>query len=228
VALIICHIIAYVQILSAGFNLWGVDPRMLFNMPVGRNTLFVGLFLLAQLLGLAGAILIFQKMRLGFVLSIFHHLLLLPALVITSWGLVMLLDDRINVTLLFMGQPNGADVSLFWSLGWSTVFQQVTRNVPTGSTYIGINLFAFACATVLWVGMDETDEAKAEREMQMRRRQRQPRPRQLALPAPQPYEQQPRMYPRQGEERQQQRVRPQQGARQSQRMPPRGGRDYQW
>jgi hypothetical protein len=226
VALIICHIIAYVQILSAGFNLWGVDPRMLFDMPVGRNTLFVGLFMLAQLLGLAGAILIIQKMRLGFVLSICHHLLLLPALVITSWGLVMLLDDRINVTLLFMGKPSGADVSLFWSLGWSTVFQQVTRNVPTGSTYIGINLFAFACATVLWVGMDETEEAKAEREVQMRRRQRQPRSRQLALPAPQPYQQQPRM-PSQGE-RQPQRLRPQQAARQSSRMPPRGGQDYQW
>ena len=226
-ALIICHIIAYVQILSAGFNLWGVDPRMLFDMPVGRNTLFVGLFLLAQLLGLAGAVLMLQRMRLGFVLSIAHHILLLPAMVITGWGLVMLMDDRINVTLLFMSKPTGADVSFFWSLGWGTVFSQVTRNVPTGSTYIGINLFAFACATVLWVGMDETDEAKAEREMQMRRRQRQPKARQLALPAPQPYQQQPRMQPQQAE-RQQQRIRPQQGARQSQRMPPRGGRDHQW
>src|SRR5687767_9436731 len=98
-------------------------------MPVGRNTLFVGLFLLAQLLGLAGAVLMFQKMRLGFVLSIAHHILLLPALVITGWGLVMLMDDRINVTLLFMSKPTGADVSFYWSLGWSTVFSQVTLNV---------------------------------------------------------------------------------------------------
>ena len=207
-ALIICYVIAYVQILSAGFNLWGVDPRILVTMPTGRNTMLVGLFLLAQILGLAGAILVLQKRRLGFVLSIFHHFLLLPALLVTSWGLVMLLDDRINATLLFMSKPSGADVGFYWSLGWSTVFQQVTRNVPTGSTYIGINLFAFACATVMWVGMDETDEAKAEREMQMRRRQRQAR-RPLALPPPQPYAQQ-------------QRWQEQRGARQPPRTPPNG------
>lgn len=215
VALFICYIIAYVQILSAGFNLWGVDPRILVTMPVGRNTIFVGLFLLAQLLGLFGAILIFQKIRLGFVLSIVHHILLLPALVITSWGLVMLMDDRVNATLLFMSKPGGGDVGFYWSLGWGTVFIQVTHNVPNGSTYIGFNLFAFACATVLWIGMDETDAAKAEREMQMRRRQRQARPSRLALPAPQPYPQQQRMHP-------------QQGARQPQRMPPRGRRDSRW
>lgn len=212
VALFICYIIAYVQILSAGFNLWGVDPRILVTMPVGRNTIFVGLFLLAQLLGLFGAILIFQKIRLGFVLSIVHHILLLPALVITSWGLVMLMDDRVNATLLFMSKPGGGDVGFYWSLGWGTVFSQVTHNVPSGATYIGFNLFAFACATVLWIGMDETDAAKAEREMQMRRRQRQARRPQLALPAPKPHPQQ-------------QRLHPQQAARQPQRMPSRGRRD---
>jgi hypothetical protein len=195
--LIICYVIGYIQILSAGFNLWGVDPRILVDMPLGRNTLFVGLFLSAQLLGLLGAILMFQKMRLGFILSICHHLLLLPALVITSWGLVMLLDDRINITLLFMSKPTGSEVSFFWSMGWSTVFQQVTRNVPTGSTYIGLNLFAFICATIIWVGMDETEEAQDEREIQVRRRPRQGR-RQLALPAPDPYPQQYRTPPQQG------------------------------
>ena len=214
-ALFICYIIAYVQILSAGFNLWGVDPRILFNMPLGRNTMFVGLFMMAQILGLAGAVLMFQKMRIGFVLSIVHHILLMPALVITSWGLVMLLDDRINATLLFMSKPTGSDVGFYWSLGWGTVFSQVARNVPIGSTYIGLNLFAFACATVLWIGMDETDDAKGERETRIRRRQRQARRPPLALPAPQPYPKQ-------------QRAHPQQAARQASRMPPRGGRDDRW
>jgi hypothetical protein len=186
-ALGFCYTIAYIQILSAGFNLWGVDPRILFSTPIGKNTIFVGLFMMAQLLGLAGAILMIQKIRLGFILSIMHHLLLFPALVITSWGLVMLLDDRLNVTLLFMSKPTGFEVSMFWSLGWQTVFQQATRSVPVGSTYIGVNLFAFACALTLWLTMDETPEAKAAREMQMRRRPRQPRSRQLALPAPQAY-----------------------------------------
>ena len=217
VSLIICYIIAYVQILSAGFNLWGVDPRILFTMPFGRNTMFVGLFMMAQILGLAGAVLMFQNKRLGFVLSIVHHILLMPALVITSWGLVMLLDDRINATLLFMSKPTGSDVGFYWSLGWGTVFSQVARNVPIGSTYIGLNLFAFACATVLWIGMDEMDAEKAEPEMRVRPRQRQPRrapP--LALPAPQPSPPQ-------------QRMQPQQGARQPPpRMPPRGGKDHQW
>jgi hypothetical protein len=211
-ALIFCYIIAYVQIMSAGFNLWGVDPRILLTMPFGRNTMLVGMFLLTQLLGLLGAVLILQKMRLGFILSILHHVLLLPALLVTSWGLVMLMDDRINVTLLFMSGPSGSDIGFYWSLGWSSVFQQVTPNVPSGSTYIGINLFAYACATVLWLAMDETDGAKAEREMRMRRRQRRPP---LALPPPQSYPQEPRM-------------RPHQGARQQPRMPPRREREYQW
>lgn len=206
-ALIFCYIIAYIQILSAGFNLWGIDPRILVNISVGRNTILVGLFLLIQLLGLAGAILMLQKVRLGFVLSIVHHLLLVPAMVITGWGLVMLMDDRINVTLLFMSEPTRSDVSFYWSLGWRSVFQQVTPNVPTGSTYIGINLFAFICATLLWVGMDQTESAIEEREMQKRRRQRQAARRDsLALPAPQPYSQ---MYS-------------QQSAKQRAQMPPRG------
>jgi hypothetical protein len=208
--LIVCYVIAYVQILSAGFNLWGVDPRVLVNTPLGRNTIFVGLFLLVQLLGLAGAILMIHRMRLGFVLSIAHHVLLLPALVITSWGLVMLMDDRINATLIFMSKPSGSDVSFYWSLGWGTVFQQVTRSVPNGSTFIGINLFALACGGVLWTVLREMDAAEAEYEMEMRRRQRKARRAPLALPAPQPYPQQQRMYP-------------QQGARQAPRMPPRGG-----
>jgi hypothetical protein len=212
VALFFCYIIAYVQILSAGFNLWGVDPRILVTMPAGRNAVLVGLFMAVQLLGLAGAILMIQKIRFGFVLSILHHILLLPSLVITSWGLVMLMDDRINATLLFMSKPNGSDFALYWSLGWSSVFSQVTRNVPSGSTYIGINLFALTCATVLWIGMDETDAAKAERETQMRRRQRQARRAPLALPAPQPYAPPQRM----------------QGARQPPRMPPRGRKEARW
>ncbi len=209
-ALFACYIIAYIQILSAGFNLWGVDPRLVVNMPFGRNTIFLVLFLAAQILGLVGAILTLQKIRFGFVLSIFHHLLLVPALLVTSWGLVMLMDDRINVTLLLMSKPNGFDVGFYWSLGWNTVFKQVTPSVPTGSTYFGINLFAFICAIVLWVGMDETDAAMAEREMQMRRRQRQAR-RPLALPPPQPYPQQ-------------QRMNPQHGVRQPAHMAPRGAR----
>lgn len=213
VALIFCYIIAYVQIMSAGFNLWGVDPRILLSMPVGRNMMFVGLFLLAQLLGLVGAILMLQKMRFGFVLSIIHHILHMPALVVTSWGLVMLLDDRINATLLFMSKPSGSEVAFYWSLGWETVFKQATRNVVIGSTYFGINLFAFACATVVWIGMDETEPAQDEGEMRIRPRQRQARRAPLALPPPQPYPQQ-------------QRMSPQQGARQPPRMAPRGGRDY--
>jgi hypothetical protein len=212
--------------MSAGFNIWGVDPRILVNLPFGRNMLFVGLFLMAQILGLAGAILMLQKARLGFVLSIAHHLLHLPALVITSVGLVMLMDDRINVTLLFMSKPAGSDVGFYWSLGWSSVFSQVTRNVPTGSTFLGMNLFAFACATCLWIGMDELDAEQAEEDeddMDMRR-PRQATRAQLALPPPlaQPYPQRP--LPQQGG-RQPPRVPPPQGPRQPPRAPQRGGRD---
>jgi hypothetical protein len=217
-ALFICYIIAYIQILSAGFNLWGVDPLILFNTPVGRNTIFVGLFQLVQILGLAGAILTLQKVRLGFVLSIFHHILLLPALVITNWGMVMLMDDRINVTLLVMSKPTGLDFGFYWSLGWKTVFQQVTAGVPRGASYFGINLFAFACFCAMCAGMSQAFPARPERDMRMRRPQRPARRAQLALPPPEHYAR---------EEWQDgsraQRVRPPNGARPQQRMHPQSG-----
>jgi hypothetical protein len=206
--------------MSAGFNIWGVDPRILVNMPVGRNMIFIGLFLMAQILGLAGAILIIQKIRLGFVRSIAHHLLHLPALVITNMGLVMLMDDRINATLLFMSKPGGSDVAFYWSLGWGSVFNQVTRSVPTGATYLGMNLFAFACATALWIGMDELDAEEVEEyEPEMYSRPRQPPKRvQLALPPPLAQPKPQRVPQPQGAR--------QQGSRQPPRTPPRGGRDY--
>jgi hypothetical protein len=216
-ALIFCNAIAYIQILSAGYNLWGVDPRILVNVPFGRNTILIGFFMVVQTLGLTGAILIIQKKRLGFTLSLAHHILLLPALVVTGWGLVMLMDDRINITLLFMSKPSGGDVGLYWSLGWTTVFKQVTANVPTGSTYIGLNLFALACAATMWTVIKQMDAAEAEYELEMRRRRRQARrrpPEPLALP----------YYPRQQQPRpQQQRPHPpQQDVRQRPRTPPRG------
>lgn len=201
-ALIICQAIAYIQILSAGYNLWGIDPRILVNLSLGQNTILVGLFIVLQLFGLIGAILIIQEKRLGYVLSIAHHILLLPALVITSWGLVMLMDDRINITLLFMSKPDVKDVGLYWSLGWGTVFQQVTRDVPTGSTYLGVNLFALACAYALWSVLREADAALAQREMKMRRRGRQSRRHPMALPAPERNPQKQRMRPQRGGVRQ--------------------------
>ncbi len=212
-ALIVCHVIAYVQIMSAGFNLWGVDPWLLVNMPFGRNTFLVGLFMAVQILGLAGAILILQNRRRGYLLSIAHHILLLPALVVTGWGLVMLMDDRVNLTLLFMSRPGGGDIGLYWSLGWTTVFQQVTQNVPTGSTYIGVNLFALACIFQLWTRLDEMDAEQARQEMQMRRRERKGGRPQLALPPP-------NRRPPQQPYPQEQRARPQQQAPRQPRRPP--------
>jgi hypothetical protein len=129
----------------------------------------------------------------------------------------MLMDDRINLTLLFMSKPSGGDVGLYWSLGWTTVFKQVTANVPTGSTYIGLNLFALACAAMMWTVMKQMDAAEAAHEMETRRRQRQARrrpPEPLALPyyprQQQQYPQQQRMHP------------PHQDVRQRPRVPPRG------
>lgn len=190
-ALIVCQVIAYLQIMNAGFNLWGVDPLIIFTIPFGRNTFLIGLFMVVQILGLAGAILLLRNNRRGYVISIAHHVLLLPALVVTGTGLVMLMDDRVNLTLLFMSKPGGGDVGLYWSLGWTTVFQQVTRNVPTGSTYVGINLFAMACIFQLWTGMDELDAeaAREEREMRRRERRRPPERKPLALPPPRGYSQ---------------------------------------
>ncbi|MBX2804785.1 MAG: hypothetical protein KTR19_02340 [Hyphomicrobiales bacterium] len=214
-ALVVCHAIAYIQILSAGYNLWGVNPLIIFDIPFGRNTIMIGLFMIIQILGFVGAIMILQQgRRLGFILSILHHVLLLPALVITGTGLVVLMDDRLNLTLLFMNTPNGGDVGLYWSLGWNTVFKQVTANVVTGSTYIGVNLFAMACIFQLWVGMDELEAAAMRQQKEMRRRERQAtRKKPLALPAPQRRDEPPERLARPQQAFPQERMRPPRDAR---------------
>lgn len=190
-ALVICYIIACVQILGVGFNLWAFDPRILANLSIDRNTVFILLFLTIQAFGLLGAALIFARMRLGFVLSILHHLLLVPAVLISSSRFVLLTDDLVNASLFYLSKPSGSSVAFYWSLGWGPVYEQVTKGVPRGSVFIGVNLFALACVIVLWVVLRHINAVREEeaREMEMRRRQQARRRRQEQQRAPQPYPQ---------------------------------------
>jgi hypothetical protein len=189
-ALIICYLIACVQIVGVAFNLWGFDPRVLANLSINSSSFFVGLFVLIQVFGLVGALLIFARLRAGFALSILHHALLMPAVLIASSRFVLLADDLLNASVFYASKPTGSGFAFYWSLGWETVFQQVTRGVPRGSVFVGINLFALACVLVLWVIMRQMAAAKAreaeEMEM-MRRREQRARRRQSEQRAPQPY-----------------------------------------
>jgi hypothetical protein len=192
-ALIICYIIAGIQLLGVGFNLWIFDPRLLLNISLDRNAFFVLLFLAIQLFGLLGALLIFARMRLGLALSMLHHLLLVPATLVSTSGarFVLLTDDLINASVFYMSKPTGTSVAFYWSLGWGTVFEQVTKGVPRGSVFIGANLFALFCALVLWVVLRQMNAAKAQeaREAQMRRRQQARRRQREQAPQPQSYPQ---------------------------------------
>jgi hypothetical protein len=205
-ALIICYVIACVQILGAAYNLWGFDPRILLNFSIDRNSLFIAMFLVMQILGIVGGLLMFTMARLGLLFSIFHHLLLMPMLLFTSSRFVLLTDDLINASLFYVSKPTGSSVAFYWSLGWNSVFEQVTKGVPRGSFFIGINLFALVCALLLWgivrqmgPSHDEDEEEEYEdeeelraREMEMLRRQQQARRR---PPEPAPERRPPPEYP---------------------------------
>jgi type II secretory pathway pseudopilin PulG len=199
-ALIICYLIACVQIIGVAFNLWGFDPRLLANLSLNSSSFFIALFVLIQVFGLIGALLIFARLRAGFVLSILHHALLMPAVLIASSRFVLLADDLLNASLFYLSKPTGSGWAFYWSLGWETVFKQVTRGVPRGSVFVGVNLFALACVLVLWAVMRqmaaakarEAEEAEMTRRREQRARRRSPEPR---APRPYPQDEYPQPYP---------------------------------
>ena len=168
--LYVLYAVILVQFLGGAIAFYRVDPKVLFSSLSLQNGFFLGLFLLIHALGLVGAVLAAFRLRWGFLLSIAHQLLMALGLKIGT-TFVFLTHDVLSFFVFLLSRFDEYSLTFRWSWGLGTIFAQLARD-PRG-TYIGINLFALACAGFLWWAMkaDEAEAAEAER---MRRPQRRP------------------------------------------------------
>jgi hypothetical protein len=159
--LYVLYAVILVQFLGGLIAFYRVDPKVLFSSLSLQNGFFLGLFILIHLLGIAGAVLVVVRRRLGFLLSIAHQLLMVLGLKIGT-TFVFLTHDAVSIYVFLLSRFDEYFVTWRWSWGISTIFAQLARD-PRG-TYIGINLFALACAGYLWWAMKEADAEVEEPE----------------------------------------------------------------
>lgn len=170
VALYAVYFVLLVQFLGGAIAFYRIDPRVLLGELSLQNGFFLGLFLLIHLLGVAGAVLAVFKRRLGLLLSIAHQALMVLGLKIGT-TFVFLTQDVLSFFVFLLSRFDEYSVTFRWSWGMGTIFAQLARD-PRG-TYIGINLFALACAGFLWWVL-KAEYAEAERVEAMLRPQRRP------------------------------------------------------
>ena len=164
------YAIILVQFLGGLIAFYRVDPKILLSALSLQSGFFLGLFLLIHVLGLVGALLVVFRLRWGFLLSIAHQLLMVLGLKIGT-SFTFLTHDVISFFVFFLSRFDEYSVTFRWSWGLGTIFAQLARD-PRG-IYIGINLFALACAAYLWWAMKEAEAERAEVE-RARRPQRRP------------------------------------------------------
>jgi hypothetical protein len=165
-ARIVLYLIILVQFLGGLVAFYRVDPKILFGSISLENGLFLGLFLLIHLLGLAGAVLIVLGRRFGLTLSLAHQLLMVVGLKIGT-SFMFLTHDVVSFFVSFVSSFGEYSWTYHWSIGTDTIFAQIAAN--TRVTYIGVNDFALLCAGYLWwamretaAGADEADEVEDE------------------------------------------------------------------
>ena len=174
----VLYVVILVQFLGGALAFYRVDPRVLVSSLSLQNGVFLGLFLLIHLLGLVGAVLAAFRLRWGFILSIAHQLLMMVGLKIAS-TFTFLTHDVVSLFVFYLSRFGESSLAVRWSLGMDTIFGQLARD-PRG-TYIGINLFALACAGYLWWAMKSAQaEAAAAAEAARARRPQRRRPAQQA------------------------------------------------
>jgi hypothetical protein len=161
-ARIIIYFIVAVQILGIALNMYDFDPRPVLKAPTLYNMVFLSLFVLVHLLALAGGILLVIGNRVGYLLSIAHHILITPLIMAPSAGFLLLTHDVVSAAVFYMTRPSASGIVFKWSVGTGTIFSQIARDIPYGATYIGVNVFALVCALLLWVMMKLADAAAAE------------------------------------------------------------------
>ena len=165
----VLYVVILVQFLGGLIAFYRVDPKVLFSSLSLQNGFFLGLFLLIHVLGLVGALLAAFRLRWGFFLSIAHQLLMVVGLKIGT-SFAFLTHDVLSFFVFFLSRFDEYSLTFRWSWGLGTVFVQLARD-PRG-TYIGLNLFALACAACLWWAMKEAqaERAKVERTRRPQRR----------------------------------------------------------
>ena len=157
--LYVLYAVILVQFLGGLIAFYRVDPKVLFSSLSLQNGFFLGLFILIHVLGLLGAVLVVLRRRLGFFLSIAHHLLMALGLKIGT-TFVFLTHDVLSLFVFLLSRFDEYSLTLRWSWGLGTIFAQLARD-PRG-TYIGINLFALACAGFLWWALKEAETEREE------------------------------------------------------------------
>ena len=157
--LYVLYAVILTQVLGGLIAFYRVDPRVLFSELSLQNGFFLGLFILIHLLGIVGAVLVVFRRRLGFLLSIAHQLLMVLGLKIGT-AFVFLTHDVLSLFVFLLSRFDEYSVTWRWSWGLGTIFAQLARD-PRG-TYIGINLFALACAGYLWWAMKEVNAGRDE------------------------------------------------------------------
>lgn len=155
----VLYAVVLVQFLGGAIAFYRVDPKVLFSSLSLQNGFFLGLFILIHLLGIVGALLAAFRLRWGFLLSIAHQLLMALGLKIGT-TFVFLTHDVLSLFVFLVSRFDEYFVTWRWSWGMGTIFSQLARD-PRG-TYIGINLFALACAGYLWWAMKEADAERDE------------------------------------------------------------------
>ena len=177
VTVYVLYLVLLVQFLGGAIAFYRIDPKVLLGELSLQNGFFLGLFILIHLLGLLGAIIAVFKRRLGVMLSIAHQMLMVLGLKIGT-TFVFLTHDALSFFVFLLSRFDEYSVTFRWSWALGTIFAQLARD-PRG-TYIGLNLFALACAGFLWWAMKAEDAERAGLAELARRAQRRPRPPQMA------------------------------------------------
>lgn len=174
----VLYVVILVQFLGGPLAFYPIYQKIDFSSLSLQNGVFLGLFLLIHLLGFVGAILAAFRLRWGFILSIAHQLLMMVGLKIAS-TFTFLTHDVVSLFVFYLNRFSESSLAVRWSIGMDTIFGQLARD-PRG-TYIGINLFALACAGYLWWAMKSAEaEAAAAAEAAKARRPQRRRPPQQA------------------------------------------------
>ena len=167
-ARIVLYLIMLVQFLGAAIAFYHLDPKVLLGSISLENGMFLGLFFLIHLLGLAGAVLVVLGRRSGLTLSLAHQLLMLVGVKIGT-TFVFITHDVVSFFVFVVRSFGEFGWTYRWSIGLDTIIAQIAAN--TRVSYIGVNVVALGCAAYLWWALKvagEDDETETPIQVEQR------------------------------------------------------------
>lgn len=153
------YLIMLVQFLGGLIAFYRLDPKVLLGSISLENGVFLGLFFLIHLLGLAGAVFVVLGRRFGLTLSLAHQLLMLVGVKIGT-TFVFITHDVVSFYLFLVRSFGEFGWTYRWSIGLDSIIAQIAAN--TRVSYIGVNVFALGCAGYLWWALRETEAGEDE------------------------------------------------------------------